>query len=121
MLECANNIQNYINIFHYDPCITLKNLIKKEKISQEELAFTININLRTLKRYLSGEYKLNKKILALICCAITTPQQVALELFKNAGLELKLLDNDPILFDILERIGEVDSYILIEEINKNFK
>lgn len=121
MLECANNIQNYINVFHYNPLITIKNLLKKQNVSQESLAFMIDINVRTIKRYLSGEYKLNKKILALICCATTTPQQVALELFKNAGLELKLLDDDPILFDILERIGEVDSYILIEEINKNFK
>lgn len=120
MLECANNIQNYINIFHYDPHITLKNLIKQRKISQEELAFTININVRTLKRYLSGEYELNKKILALICCAVVTPHLVTIALFKNAGLDLNLLNKDPILFDILERIGREDPDILIEEIYKNF-
>ena len=121
MLECANNIREYINVFHYEPLTTIKNLLNKLGISQEALAFMIDINVRTLKRYLSGEYKLNKKILALICCATNTPQQVSLELFKNAGLELKLLNDDPILFDILEQVGEIESYKLIEKIKKNYK
>ena len=45
----------------------------------------------------------------------------ALELFKNAGLELKLLNDDPILFVILEQVGEIESYKLIEKIKKNYK
>ena len=98
-MDYINKILNYKKYFSYDVEDTIKNIMKKDKVTQNELARKINMNERTIRRYLNKEIKITKVVLGLISVGLNLPNQIIQELYINAKIYLCLSEEDVLTYN----------------------
>ena len=98
----------YKKCFSYDVEDTIKSIMKLDKITQRELSNRVNLSERTIRRYLNKEVTITKVVLGLICVGLELSIQITMELFKNAGIELRLIEEDIIIFNVFLKEKSVE-------------
>lgn len=119
MMKCSVKLNNYINLFTYDPVQTILNLLKEKKITQLDVSYYIGINERNTRKYFLRKTKLNKHFIIIISVITELPMLVTLELFKISGLEITLLDDGPLYFEFIKNMEKHTIEENLEIIFKN--
>lgn len=51
MMKCTVKVNNYIDLFDYDPIKTILNLMKEKRITQLDVSYCIGINERKIRKF----------------------------------------------------------------------